>query len=113
MLECLCEAGWPGAIDSEHLVYESVKPGTGGSDSLMLPPMQLLDRLVALIPPLRAAVTALAQPAADAGVTATDPNAPAKTGGAATDAPEPPHRKAARYVWTLMLARICDQRKSL
>ena len=59
------------------------------------------------------AVTALAQPAADAGVTATDPNAPAKTGGAATDAPEPPHRKAARYVWTLMLARICDQRKSL
>ncbi|MBL0352341.1 MAG: hypothetical protein IPP03_06705 [Dechloromonas sp.] len=95
------------------MVYESVKPGTGGSDSLMLPPMQLLDRLVALIPPLRAAVTALAQPAADAGVTATDPNAPAKTGGAATDAPEPPHRKAARYVWTLMLARICDQRKSL
>ena len=107
-----------------------MKPGPGGSVSLMLPPMQLLDRLVALIPllrthrhryvgvlapnsPLRAAVTTLAQPAADAGVTATDPNAPAKTGGAATDAPEPPHRKAARYVWTLMLARICDQRKSL
>ena len=107
-----------------------MKPGPGGSVSLMLTPMQLLVRLVVLIPPLRthrhcyigvlapnsplrAAVTALAQPAADASVTATDLNAPAKTDGAATDAPEPPHRKAARYLWTLMLARICDQRKSL
>jgi hypothetical protein len=66
-------------LDPEHLVYESVKPGPGGSVSLMLTPMQLLDRLAALIPPprrhrhryygalapnspLRAAVTALAQP---------------------------------------------------
>ena len=37
-------------IDPEHLVYESVKPGPGGSVSLMLTPMQLLDRLAALIP---------------------------------------------------------------
>jgi len=67
-------------LDPEHLVYESVKPGPGGSVSLMLTPMQLLDRLAALIPPprrhrhryvgvlapnspLRAAVTALAQSA--------------------------------------------------
>lgn len=41
------------AIDPEHLVYESVKPGPGGSVSLMLTPMQLLDRLAALIPPPR------------------------------------------------------------
>ena len=38
-------------IDPEHLVYESVKPGPGGSVSLLLTLMQLLDRLVALIPP--------------------------------------------------------------
>jgi len=67
-------------FDPEHLVYERVKPGPGGSVSLMPTPMQWLDRLAALISPprkhrhryhgalapnspLRAAVTALAQPA--------------------------------------------------
>ncbi len=40
-------------IDAEPLVYESVKPGPGGSVSLMLTPMELLDRLTALIPPPR------------------------------------------------------------
>ncbi len=67
-------------IDPGHLVYTSVKPGPGGSRSLLLTPLELLDRLAALIPPprqhrhryygvlapnspLRAAVTALAQPA--------------------------------------------------
>jgi len=38
-------------IDPEHLVYESAKPGPGGSVSLILTPMELLDRLAALIPP--------------------------------------------------------------
>jgi hypothetical protein len=69
-------------IDAEHLVYESVKPGPGGSVSLMLTPLELIDRLAALIPPprrhrhryygvlapnapLRSAVTALAAPAAE------------------------------------------------
>ena len=64
-------------IDAEHLVYESVKPGAGGSVSLMLTPLELIERLAALIPsprrhrhryygvlapnaPLRSAVTALA-----------------------------------------------------
>jgi len=41
------------AIDPEHLVHESVKPGPEGSASLMLTPMPLLDRLAALIPPPR------------------------------------------------------------
>ena len=40
-------------IHAEHLVYERVKPGPKGSVSLMLTPMQLLDRLAVLIPPLR------------------------------------------------------------
>jgi hypothetical protein len=35
-------------INPEHLVYESVKPGTGGCESLILTPMQLLNRLTAL-----------------------------------------------------------------
>jgi hypothetical protein len=40
-------------IDPEHLVYESAKPGPGGSVSLILTPMELLDRLAALISPPR------------------------------------------------------------
>jgi hypothetical protein len=38
-------------IDAEHLVYESIKPGPGGSVSLMLTPLELIERLAALIPP--------------------------------------------------------------
>ena len=51
---------WPGfalerlrEIDPEDLAYESVKPGPGGSVTLMLRPLELLDRLAALIPPPR------------------------------------------------------------
>jgi len=40
-------------IDTAHLVYESSKPGPAGSVGLMLTPLQLLDRLAALIPPPR------------------------------------------------------------
>jgi hypothetical protein len=38
----LCE------IDAEHLVYESVKPGAGGSVSLMRTPLELIERLATL-----------------------------------------------------------------
>ena len=111
-------------IDPEHLVYESVKPGPGGSVSLMLTPMQLLDRLAALIPPprrhrhryvgvlapnspLRDAVTALAQPTEIA--VAPTPVESIPPGAAPTDEPtEPAHRPAARYVWALLLARIYE-----
>jgi len=40
-------------IDSGQLVYESIKLGPGGSVSLMLPTLELSDRLAALIPPPR------------------------------------------------------------
>jgi hypothetical protein len=114
-------------IDPEHLVYESTKPGPGGNVSLLLTPMQLLDRLAALIPPprrhrhrylgvlapnspLRAAVTSLAQPAGEATTTAAVHATPhaAPTPLGETTADEPPHRKAARYVWAMLLARIYE-----
>ncbi|WP_374496185.1 transposase [Zoogloea sp.] len=38
-------------IDAEHLVYESPKPGPGGRVSQILTPLELMDRLAALIPP--------------------------------------------------------------
>lgn len=110
-------------IDPEHLVYESTKPGPGGSVSLLITPMQRLDRLAALIPPprrhrhryigvlapnspLRAAVTALAQPAGEAPVTTAANATPHLPDETTTD--DPPHRKAARYVWAMLLARIYE-----
>ncbi len=68
-------------LDREHLVYDPPKPGPGGSGPQCLTPLELLDRLAALVPPprlhrhryfgvlapnspLRTAVTALA-PAGD------------------------------------------------
>ena len=37
-------------IDAEHLVYQRVKPGSGGNLSVMLTPLELIERLAALIP---------------------------------------------------------------
>ena len=60
--------------------------------------------------PLRAAVTALAQPVGEVTVTAAaDPaphTGPLPPDEATTD--EPPHRKAARYVWASLPARIYE-----
>ena len=121
-------------IDPDHLVYESIKPGPGGSVSLLLTPLELIDRLAALIPPprrhrhryygvlapnapLREVVTAMARakdevtlpsamtdavPAAEPGTTAQKQNSPDEVAEA------PAHRKAARYVWALLLARIYE-----
>ena len=89
--------------DAEHLIYEAAKPGPGGRGPQILTPLQLIDRLAALVPPprvhrhryygvlapnspLRSAVTALAAPPATA----------------------PAHRTAARYAWALLLARIYE-----
>ena len=39
--------------DGEHLIYEPPKPGPGGSGPQCLTPLELLDRLAALVPPRR------------------------------------------------------------
>ena len=119
-------------IDAEHLVYESVKPRAGGSVSLMLTPLELSERLAALIPPprrhrhryygvlapnapLRSAVTALA----GAGAAAPGARTPVVAAAAAAAAPTAPSampeqqrspffRRAARYAWAVLLARIYE-----
>jgi Putative transposase len=54
-----CDVGssLPREVDAKHLVYESVKPGAGGNVSLMahlmLTPLELIERLAALILPPR------------------------------------------------------------
>ena len=102
--------------DAEHLLYEATKPGPGGSGPQILTPLELIDRLAALVPPprvhrhryygvlapnspLRFAVTALAAPAATLAPAALPANP-------APPATEPTHRTAARYAWALLLARI-------
>jgi hypothetical protein len=81
--------------------------------------LELLDRIAAPVPPprihrhrcfgvlapnspLRTAVTALALAATTAPPAAN-----------AEPAAEPAHRRAARYAWALLLARIYDRRESL
>ncbi len=96
-------------------------------------PLELIDRIAALVPPprthrhryfgvlapnspLRAAVTALAQPAASqpATVETAQPGAGvpgvAAPGNAATPTPEPEARpkRAAHYLWAVLIARIYE-----
>jgi hypothetical protein len=99
-------------IDAEHLVYESPKPGPGGRVSQILTPLELLDRLAALIPPPRRHRHRYF------GVLA--PNAPLRSAVTALAAAKPPSvetdavaeegavRRAARYAWALLLARIYE-----
>jgi len=98
--------------DAEHLLYAAGKPGPGSSGAQILTPLQLIDRLAALVPPprvhrhryygvlapnspLRPAVTAMALPATT-------------LAAAAPPADEPALRRAARYAWALLLARIYE-----
>ena len=100
-------------IDAEHLVYESPKPGPGGRVSQILTPLELMDRLAALIPPprrhrhryygvlapnspLRPAVTALS----------VVPKPPPAAADAVAE--ESPVSRAARVVWSMLLARIYE-----
>ena len=103
------------------------------ADELHLTPLELIDRIAALVPPprthrhryfgvlapnspLRAAVTALAQPAASqpATVETAQPGAGvpgvAAPGNAATPTPEPEARpkRAAHYLWAVLIARIYE-----
>jgi hypothetical protein len=122
-------------IDAEHLVYESVKPGPDGSVSLMLTPLELIERLAALIPPprrhrhryygvlapngpLQGQVTALAgvpdgTPAADAtgsiAATAAPIVTPSRSSEGTEEAPgeaEAIHSRLARTTWAVLFARI-------
>ena len=102
--------------DAEHLRYDIAKPRPDGPRALVLTPLELLDKIAALVPPprvhrhryygvlapnapWRAAVTALAP----------KPVPPVPAPAAATPE-QAPHRAAARYLWALLLAREWDFR---
>ena len=100
-------------LDQHRLIYHLPKPGPDGRSQLILSPLELIERLAALVPPprqhrhryygvlapnapLRAAVTALAPEAVAAQPT------PVQTSD------EAPHRCAARYLRAMLLARIYE-----
>jgi hypothetical protein len=104
-------------LDRHRLIYHLPKPGPDGRTQLLLSPLELIERIAALVPPprqhrhryygvlapnapLRAAVTAMAPEAR-----AVQPP-PVQTSGDAPD--ETPHRAAARYLWAMLLARIYE-----
>lgn len=95
----------------DELIYRFDKPQPDGRTQLRLTPLELLDRLAALIPPprihrhryhgvlapnapLRAQVTAWARP--------PNPQLPAVAPA------QQPQRSPARYLWALLLARIYE-----
>jgi hypothetical protein len=116
-----------GVEHKDQAVYESIKPGPSGSVSLMLTPLELIGRLAALIPPprrhrhryygvlapnapLRGQVTALAgvpdgTPAADVTGSIAATTAPSRSSEGTAEAIL---RRAARYAWALLLARIYE-----
>jgi hypothetical protein len=105
-------------LDRHRLIYHLPKPGPDGRTQLILSPLELIERIAALVPPprthrhryygvlapnapLRAAVTALAPQAV-----AAEPSAPLKPSG--DESTEIPHRSPARYLWAMLLARIYE-----
>jgi DNA-directed RNA polymerase subunit RPC12/RpoP len=108
------------AIDAHRLIYRLPKPRPDGSTELLLSPLELIQRLAALIPPprghrhryhgvlapnatLRTAVTALARDASN-GIQ----EQPGQEKEATEDVVESLLRSPARYLWAMLLARIYE-----
>ena len=105
------------AVDDEHLRYHLSKPQPDGTTELSLSPLELIDRIAALVPPprvhrhryhgvlapnspLRDQVTALVREVA----------AVATRDAQASDADQSEHvlRSPARYLWATLIARLFE-----
>lgn len=101
-------------LDAGHLIYHNPKPRSDSPRDLVLTPLELIDKIAALIPPprahrhryygvlapnspLRAAVTALAS------MPVIVPQ-PVET----SEADAPPRRTASHYLWAMLLTRIYE-----
>jgi hypothetical protein len=99
-------------LGDDQLVYRFAKPLPDGRTELRLTPLELIERLAALIPPPRIhrhryhGVLAPNAPLR-AQVTALAPQPPAPLPEAA-HAPHAPARSPARYLWAALLARIYE-----
>jgi hypothetical protein len=105
-------------LDRHRLIYHLPKPGPDGRTQLIVSPLELIERLAALVPPprqhrhryygvlapnapLRAAVTALAPESSAAQL-------PPSVETSGNEPRETPHRSPARYLWAMLLARIYE-----
>ena len=101
-------------LDAGHLIYHNPKPRSDSPRDLVLTPLELIDKIAALIPPprahrhryygvlapnspLRAAVTALAS------MPVIVPQ-PVET----SEADAPPRCTASHYLWAMLLTRIYE-----
>ena len=101
-------------LDDEHLIYHNPKPRSDSPRDLVLTPLELIDKIAALIPPprahrhryygvlapnspMRAAVTALAPMPVIVPL-------PVEASSEET----PPRRAASHYLWAMLLARIYE-----
>jgi hypothetical protein len=106
------------ALDEQRLLYRPPKPRPDGRTALNLTPLELIQRLAALIPPprahchrshgvlapkasWRAAVTTLATGASDDTPGADERKTQESTG-------EEVWRSPARYLWAMLLARLYE-----
>lgn len=85
--------------DAGHLVYHCPKPRPDGPRDLVLTPLELIDRIAALVPRPRTHRHRYF------GVLAPAAVPPAPT---IATSEEPRHRAAARYLWAMLLARIYE-----
>ena len=105
------------AVDDAHLRYHLSKPQPDGTTELSLTPLELIDRIAALVPPprvhrhryhgvlapnspLRAQVTALAQETTEETTRTTDADE--------TDRSDALSRSPARYLWATLIARLFE-----
>lgn len=97
----------------QHLIYHSPKPRSDSPRDLVLTPLELLDKIAALIPPPRAhrhryyGVLAPNSPMR-AAVTAMAPVAVIAPAVTVNTEESPPHRAVSHYLWAMLLARIYE-----
>jgi len=108
-----------------NVMYHCPKPQPGGTQhDLLLTPLELIDRIAALVPPprshrhryfgvlapnspQRAWVTAMAQTGLQQGASSPSPNKGAASDPPVGDAEHKP-RSSAHYLWALLIARIYE-----
>ena len=123
-------------LDTEHLIYHNSKPRSDSPRNLVLTPLELIDKIAALIPPPRAhrhryygknrtlLLTFASSHARGRGLRRglLAPNSPMRAAVTAmapmpavmpplvqaTMADAPPQRAASHYLWAMLLARIYE-----
>jgi len=97
-------------IDEQHVIYRLPRPQQDGTTALSLTPLELIDRLAALIPPPRLHRHryhgVLAPNSPSRGAASAYAREPPTEVASAPAAPAPSTRSPAHYLWAMLLARL-------